>query len=138
MIKLITGHKGSGKTKKLISAVHDAVEISNGNVVCVEKGPTLTYDITHKARLIDVESYAIGGFDAFYGFLSGLCAGNYDLTDIFVDATLRICGRDYEHLADFFEKIAKLSKNTNTKFVFTVSCDDDDLPKRIFKVAEKF
>ncbi len=138
MIKLITGHKGSGKTKKLITAVHDAVEQSKGNVVCVEKGPTLTYDITHRARLIDVDSYAIAGFDAFYGFLSGLCAGNYDLTDVFVDATLRICGRDYEQLADFFAKIAKLSEAMHTEFVFTVSCDDEELPARVFEVAQKY
>lgn len=138
MIKLITGHKGSGKTKKLINAVHDAVERSEGNVICVEKGPTLTYDITHRARLIDVDSYAVSGFDAFYGFLSGLCAGNYDLTDVCVDATLRIGGRDYEQLADFFAKIAKLSESTNTEFIFTVSCDDEELPARVFDVAQKF
>lgn len=138
MIKLITGHKGSGKTKKLIAAVNDAVEKSNGNVVCVEKGPTLTYDITHRARLIDIDSYSVSGFEGFYGFLSGLCAGNYDLTDVLVDATLRICGRDYEQLADFFEKLAKLSEDTNTEFIFTVSCDDAELPERVFKVAEKY
>lgn len=138
MIKLITGHKGSGKTKKLIAAVHDAVEQSKGNVICVEKGPTLTYDITHRARLIDVDSYAVGGYDGFYGFLSGLCAGNYDLTDVLIDATLRICGRDYEKLADFFEKIAKLSEDANVEFVFTVSCDDEELPARVFDVAKKF
>ena len=35
MIKLIVGNKGSGKTKRLIDMVNDAVKTSKGNVVCV-------------------------------------------------------------------------------------------------------
>ncbi len=138
MIKLITGHKGSGKTKKLIDAVNSAVDSSDGNVVCVEKGPTLTYSITHRARLIDIDSYRVSGYDGFYGFLCGLCAGNYDLTDVYIDATLRIGGRDYEKLADFMAKVAELSQNTDVLFVFTVSCDDEELPARIFETAQKY
>ncbi len=138
MVRLITGHKGSGKTKRLIEAVHDAVERSDGNVVCVEKGDTLTYDITHKARLVDADSYGISGFDAFYGFLAGLAAGNFDLTHVFVDATLRIGGRDYAALAEFLGRIAVLSDITHTEFVFTVSADDSELPEKVFRVAEKF
>ena len=55
MVKLIIGKKGSGKTKKLIELANQAVERSNGNVVVIEKGLKLTYDLTHKARLIDAE-----------------------------------------------------------------------------------
>ena len=96
MITLIIGNKGSGKTKRLIQLANEAVEKSNGNVVVIEKGAKLTYDVSHKARLIDIEQYNVSGFDAFYGFLSGICAGNYDVTDIFVDSTLKITGRDFE------------------------------------------
>lgn len=138
MIKLIIGNKGSGKTKKLVDAVNATTEQSNGNVVCIEKGETLNFSITHKARLINTETYGIDGFEAFYGMLCGVCAGNYDVTDVFVDATLRIIGRDYEQLANLFEKVAALSKETDTNYVFTVSCDESDLPARIFEVAEKF
>ena len=42
MIKLIVGNKGSGKTKRLIGMVNEAVTTSKGNVVCVEKGNTLS------------------------------------------------------------------------------------------------
>ena len=72
MLNLIIGKKGSGKTKRLINAVTSAAERTNGNVVCVEKGPTLTYNITHKVRLIDADVYGISGYDSFYGFLSPL------------------------------------------------------------------
>lgn len=138
MIKLIIGHKGSGKTKRLVDAVNATTEQSQGNVVCIEKGETLNFSVTHKARLINTETYGISGYDAFYGMLCGVCAGNYDVTDVFVDATLRIVGRDYEQLAEFFDRVSALSEETNTNYVFTVSCDEADLPARIFEVAEKY
>ena len=138
MIQLIIGNRGSGKTKKLIEAVNATAESSNGNVVCVEQGPALKYDLTHKVRLVDTMMYGIAGYDAFYGLLAGICAGNYDVTDIFVDATLRIGGRDYGALAGFLNRVAKLAAESDTKFVFTVSCDVSDLPAEIFEVATKF
>ena len=137
MISLIIGNKGSGKTKRLIDTVNETAEKSQGNVVCIEKGPTLTYNIKHTARLVDIDDYGITGFDAFYGMLCGICAGNYDVTDIFVDATFKIGGRDYEQLADFIEKINGLSEESETRFIFTISCDEADLPERIFTFAEK-
>ncbi len=137
MISLIIGNKGSGKTKRLVELVNAAVDASKGNVVCIEKGLKLTYDLTHKARLVDVDEYAVSGFDTLYGFISGMIAGNYDLTEIFVDATLKIGGRNYEELADFIAKLAPLSEHTNTELVFTISCDESELPKRIFDSAKK-
>ena len=138
MVKLIIGNKGSGKTKRLIEAVNTTSEQSNGNVVCIEKGDTLNTSVTHKARLINTETYGIVGFNALYGMICGVCASNYDVTDVFVDATLRIVGRDYDQLADFFDRICALSEETNTNYVFTVSCDEADLPAHIFEVAEKY
>ena len=138
MIKLIIGNKGSGKTKKLVEAVNATTEASNGNVVCIEKGDTLNFSVTHKARLINTDVYGISGYDAFYGMLCRICAGNYDVTDIFADATLKIVGRDLDQLADFFDRISALSEETNTNFVFTVSCDESELSTHIFEVAEKY
>ena len=137
MISLIIGNKGSGKTKRIIDMANEAVATSNGSVVCVEKGKKLIYDVNHKARLCDTDSYSINGFDAFYGFLAGLCAANYDITDVFVDATFKIGGRDYEQFADFIISIAKISEDCSTNYVFTVSCDESDLPERIFSSAQK-
>ena len=78
MITLILGKKGSGKTKRLIDMCNSAVAASNGNVVFIEKDNNLTYDISHKARLAVAEEYAVKGYDALYGFIAGMCAGNYD------------------------------------------------------------
>ena len=137
MISMIIGNKGSGKTKRLVELVNAAVDASKGNVVCIEKGLKLTYDLTHKARLVDTDEYNISGFDTLYGFISGMCAGNYDLTEIFVDATLKIGGRNYEELADFMAKLAPLVEKSKVEIVFTISCDEAELPARIFDYANK-
>lgn len=138
MLKLIIGNKGSGKTKKLVEAVNATTEQSQGNVVCIEKGDTLNLSVTHKARLINTETYGVTGFDTLYGMLCGVCASNHDVTDVFVDATLRIGGRDYAALADFLDRVSALAEETNTNYVFTISCDESELPAHVFEIAEKF
>ncbi len=134
MIKLIIGKKGSGKTKKLVDLVNAAAAESLGNVVCIEKGDTLTFSVTHKARLIDADELGISGYGEYFGMLTGIKAGNHDITHIFGDATLRIGSRNYDELADFLARLAKIE---DVEFLFTVSCDEAELPAKIFEVAEK-
>ena len=137
MVTLLIGKKGSGKTKKLIALANEAVAASSGNVVVIEKGAKLTYDVTHKARLIDTDQYSITGYDAFFGFLSGLCAGNYDVTDVLVDSTLKIGGQDFAEFSAFIEKINVLAAKTETKFTFLVSADEKELPESLSAVSIK-
>jgi len=138
MVTLITGNKGSGKTKQLIHLVNQAVESSDGNVVCIEKTQKLIYNISSRARLIAADDYAVDGCDAFYGFLCGICAGDHDITDIFVDTTLRICGRSLPALSAFLGKVAKLSAALDKRFLFTISAPDAELPPEIFDCCKKF
>ncbi len=137
MVKLLIGEKGTGKTKRLIECVNDALAASKGHVICVEKDDLLRYQVNYKVRLLAANNYGISGYDAFYGFLSGLCAGDHDVTDILIDATLKIGGRDYAELAAFLQKIARLGKLTETNFVFTVSTDKENLPSSIFECCEE-
>lgn len=137
MVSLIIGNKGSGKTKKLIGLIDDAVAKSDGTVVCIEKSPLLTYEVTHKARLIETERYAVEGCDAFYGMLCGIIAQDHDITEVFVDATFKIVGRDYDKFAELIGKIKALSEISETDFVLTVSEDESKLPASIFDNAQK-
>ena len=138
MISLIIGKKGTGKTKVLVEHVYDAVHVSSGNVVCVEKETKLTYDVNYRARLVATDVFSISGYDAFYGFLSGICAGDHDITDIFVDATFRIANdRSGDALAAFLKKVDGLSKISDTKFTFTISSDFETLPESMFEYCEK-
>lgn len=137
MVKIIIGKKGSGKTKKLMDVVNAAAEQSKGCVVCFEQGDTLKFSLTHKVRLIDADHYGIKGFDSYYGMICGVCAGNYDVTDVFGDATLRIGSRDYAELADFLKKVDALSVETNINFFFTVSANEEELPEAVLAYVEK-
>ncbi len=138
MVKLIVGNKGSGKTKALVNMVNAAAQSSSGYVVCIEKEQKLTFDIDHKARLIDTDNYSIVGFSEFYGFIAGLLAGNYDITEIYVDATLKIGGRDLTAFGEMVEKLAKLTKTSGFVITFTVSCDKDELPEETKKYCIDF
>ena len=137
MIKLIIGNKGSGKTKRLIALINEAVDKSNGTVVCIEKSPLLTYEVTHKARLIETERFGVEGCDAFYGMVCGIVAQDHDITEIFVDATFKIVGRDYDAFAALINKLSKISADNDVDIVFTVSEDEDKLPAALFDNAEK-
>ena len=127
MIKLIVGHKGLGKTKTLIEMANSAVESSKGNVVCIEKGEDLTYNLNHDARLVDVNEYAVDNFEGYYGFISGLLAGNYDITHIFCDGVFKVCGKDMEAFEKFVEKLSKLSAADACEIVMLVSCEPTEL-----------
>ncbi len=135
MIKLLVGHKGSGKTKTMISMANEAVKTSNGNVIVIEKGIQLTYDLSHQVRLVDVEQYGVKNFETYYGFLCGLMAGNYDITDIFCDATFRVCGKDLEAFAAMVEKLVKITVANGLTVVFVVSCEPEELPEALHQYA---
>ena len=137
MINVFIGKKGSGKTKKLIDYANKAVETSNGNVVVIEKGLKLTYDITHKARLIDSDAYGIKGLDALEGFLCGICAGNYDVADILLDSTLKIIGQDMAALTDLITKAKKLSEEANVTFTLSISADESEIPAEVLALVNK-
>lgn len=136
MITLLIGKKGSGKTKKLIEHANEAVVKSIGNVVVIEKGLKLTYDISHKARLIDTDAYAINGADAMFGFVSGICAGNYDVTDIFIDSTLKIIGQDIVALEKLVAKLKVLAESANTTITLSVSAGEEELPEALVALAK--
>lgn len=131
MIKIITGKRGSGKTKILIDSIHEAEKNSNGNVVAIQKGSSLNTDITHKVRLVNIEDYQVEGMDAFYGFVAGILASDHDCTDIFVDATLKITGRDYDKLGEMLEKLSAITPSTT--ITLTVSADNSELPASVTK-----
>ena len=135
MINVIVGKKGSGKTKKLIESANEAVSKSSGNVVVIEKGDTLTYDISHDVRLIDIDEYGIQGADALGGFICGVCAGNYDVTDVYVDSTLKIIGQDMSALASFSKKMNALSSLFSVQITLLLSADESLLPPEIKKVS---
>ena len=121
MLKLIIGVKGTGKTKTLINLVNGALEVTKGDVVCIEKGTQLRYDIKPAARLVNADEYMIKDAQSLYGFVAGILASNHDVTDLFIDGTLRICQRDMEAFDCLLEELEKLLEKIDINLTLTVS-----------------
>ena len=123
MIHVIMGLKGSGKTKKLIDAVHAAVADAHGDVVCIEYGKKLTYDVSYKVRLVDSQEYGISSPEMLKGFLSGLHAGNFDITHVFIDNLYKTIGADLAAGEEFIVWCAKFAADNNMNITISVSED---------------
>ena len=123
MIHVIMGLKGSGKTKKLIDSIKDTVAKANGDVVCIEFGQKLTYDLPHKVRLVDSKEYGISNPDMLKGLLSGLHAGNFDITNVYIDNLYKTIGDDRANGEAFIAWCAEFAKVNNMEITITVSDD---------------
>ena len=121
MIKVIMGLKGSGKTKKLIDSINEAVKQASGDVVCIEYGKKLTYDVNYRVRLVDSEEYAISNSDMLKGFLSGLHAGNFDITNVYIDNLYKTIGTDRANGEEFVEWCAAFAAANNMNITITIS-----------------
>ena len=122
MVRLIMGGKGSGKTKQLIELINNAAKDEPGNVVCIEANRNMTYDIHYHIRLIDAEEYKLDSYELMRGFISGLYAGNYDISHVFIDNLCKIVGleigSDVEAILNWLDAFGE--KN-NIKFTVSVS-----------------
>ena len=123
MIHVIMGLKGSGKTKRLIDAINAAVAEANGDVVCIEYGRKLTYDVTYKVRLVDSQEYGISSPAMLKGFLSGLHAGNFDITNVFIDNLYKTIGTDKAAGEEFVAWCAKFAADNNMEITISITED---------------
>ena len=123
MIHVIMGLKGSGKTKKLIDSINAAVAEAHGDVVCIEYGKKLTYDVNYRVRLVDSKEYGISTPDMLKGFLSGLHAGNFDITNVYIDNLYKTIGADRAAGEEFILWAAKFAEANNMEITVTVSDD---------------
>ena len=125
MIRVIMGLKGSGKTKKMIDSIHETLEHASGDVVCIEYGKKLTYDVNYKVRLVDSKEYAITNVDMLKGFLSGLHAGNFDITHVFIDNLYKTIGNDKAEGEAFIKWCAQFAAANDMNITITVSDDPE-------------
>ena len=124
MVRLIMGRKGQGKTKTLIELMHHAAQEEPGNVVCIEATRSMTYDIHYHIRLIDAKEFDLNSYDSFRGFISGLYAGNYDISHIFIDNLLKIVGGGVDGNTEaFLDWLDAFSERNKVKFTVTLSAD---------------
>ena len=123
MIQVIMGLKGSGKTKKLINAINEAVASAQGDVVCIEYGKQLTYDVNYRVRLVNSKEYNIDNLDKLKGLVSGLHAGNFDITNVYIDNLYKTIGTDRATGEEFILWCAAFAEANKMNFTITVSDD---------------
>ena len=126
MVRLIMGAAGAGKTKQLIELIHASVEAEKGSVVCIEPGADMTYDISHSVRLVNAGEYDLNSFECLRGFVSGLYAGNYDISHVYVDNLCKITrNNDVNEIEKFLNWLERFSDKNMVKFTVTVSAAAD-------------
>ena len=134
MIKIHIGLKGSGKTKKIIEALNNAVNVENGNVVCITDGNRLIHDIDRKVRMINTEDFNIKNFDMFEGLICGLIAQDYDITHIFIDSVFKsVPNGDMNSIEEFISDLEKLAGAFNVSFTMMVSAEADSAGANVKK-----
>ena len=132
-MKLIIGVKGTGKTKTLIELVNSTIDSSNGSVICIEKGDKLKFDIKYQCRLIDSDEYFVCDAQSLFGFIAGIFASNHDVTDLFIDSALKICGNDADAFDVFLGEMNKLSEKCGVNIVMTSSIPVEEASETVKK-----
>ncbi len=132
MVNIILGLKGSGKTKKLVDLVRDAVNQETGDVVVIERERKLTFDIPYQARLIDAGNYDIGSYEFLKGIICGVHAGNYDITHFFIDNFYKLVNdKSVEALEAFLAWLDKFSEQEKISFIISISADPDTVSDKV-------
>ena len=135
MVRLIMSGKGEGKTKQLMDLMNAAAETETGCMVCIEASHSISFNIRHQTRMIDAGDYQLGSFDALRGFISGLYAGNYDISHIFIDNLCSIVkSEDSTEVEKFLTWMDAFGESCNIKFTVTISAD----PESATDVMKKF
>ena len=132
MIHLIMGLKGSGKTKKMRDSIEAALATASGDVVCIEYGKNLTYELNYRVRLVDSKEYGIKNSDMLKGLLSGLHAGNFDITNVYIDNLYKTIGSDRAEAEAFIAWCAAFAETNNMEITVTIS-DDPALASDVIK-----
>ncbi len=90
MVKLLVGHKGTGKTKQMIDLANEQVETSNGSLIFINKNSRLMYDLKYKIRVVCMEEYEhVTNSDEYIGFIYGIISSDHDIETVYIDSILK-------------------------------------------------
>lgn len=128
MVKLLVGHKGSGKTKSMIQLANERVEKSDGSIVFINKNHRLMYDLKYKIRVVCMEEYEhITNSDEYIGFLYGIISSDHDIEVIFIDSILKHADVNVSDLPEFLSRLKGISEKYNIEFVVSISASAEEI-----------
>lgn len=133
MIQLITGAKGTGKTKQIIDMANENVNTAKGDIVFLTDTDRYMFSIRPQVRIVNANVLKKGNADisedSLIGYIKGLLAGNHDIETLYIDGAHRILNKTVHGMEEFFADMYSVAKSTETKIVLTVSEDEANFPE---------
>ena len=128
MVKLLIGHKGTGKTKMMIELANTEAEKSDGNIIFINKNARLMYDLKYKIRVVCMEDYEhVTNSDEYIGFLYGIISSDHDIKTIYIDSILKHADFSLGDLPEFLTRLKNISKDYGMDFVVSLSAEKEEM-----------
>ena len=128
MVKLLIGHKGSGKTNQMVQLANDCIEKGAGSIIFINKNHRLMYELNYNIRVICMEDFEhITNIDEYIGFLYGIISLDHDIETIYIDSILKHVDFSLGDLPEFVERLKDISKNYGMDFVVSVSAEKEEM-----------
>ena len=128
MVKLLIGHKGSGKTGQMIQQANDSIATSNGSIIFINKNHRLMYEIKHEIRVICMEDFEhITNTDEYIGFIYGIISSDHDIETIFIDSILKHTDVSLGDLPEFIDRLKAMSEEYELDFVVSLSAEKEEM-----------
>lgn len=128
MVKLLIGHKGTGKTKLMIELANEEAVRSSGSVIFINKNARLMYDLKYKIRVVCMEDYEhITNSDEYIGFLYGIISSDHDIETIYIDSILKHADFSLGDLPEFLTRLSNISRNYGMDFVVSLSAEKEEM-----------
>ncbi len=138
MIQLITGEKGTGKTKLMLDGANDAIKSVAGNIVYIDKSSKHMYELSNKIRLIDASKLPLKNSDQFVGAICGIISQDHDLQQVYLDSFLKLA--KIEDTPELIENVINefeiISETFNVDFVISASIDKSALSEKLQAIAK--
>lgn len=128
MVKLLIGHKGSGKTNQMVQLANDCIEKGAGSIIFINKNHRLMYELNYKIRVICMEDFEhITNIDEYIGFLYGIISSDHDIETIFIDSILKHADVSLGDLPVFLKRLSGISEIYDLDFVVSVSAEKEEM-----------
>lgn len=128
MVKLFIGHKGSGKTKKMLELANEEANNSKGSIIFIYKDTKVIYQLSYKIRTICMEDFIhITNEDEYIGFIFGILSSDNDIETIYIDGILRHTDFDLSNVPSFINKLKDISRDYEINFVASISAELEEL-----------
>lgn len=128
MVKLLIGHKGSGKTNQMIQMANDHVKTSDGSIVFINKNQRLMYELSYRIRVICMEDYEhITNIDEYIGFIYGIISSDHDIEMIYIDSILKHADVTLGDLPEFIDRLKAIAELYGLNFTVSVSAEKEEM-----------